>query len=76
MLEEAERGLRIMPLDRVVEKLSNFDRQRDSGRPDPERSRLAGVILPDGMTAFSTSPASSWRFIARKDRMLSEAVFR
>ncbi len=40
-LEEAERGLRIVPLDRVVpQQLPNFDGQRDPGRPDPERSAL------------------------------------
>ena len=52
-LEEAERGLRIMPLDRVVRKqLPNLDSQRAQASQIRNGRRLAGVILPDGTTAL------------------------
>ena len=52
-LEEAERGLRIMPLDRVVRSsfptLTVNETQASQIR---NGRRLAGVILPDGTTAL------------------------
>ena len=53
-LEEAERELRIMPLDRVVRSsFRNLDRHRDPGRPDPKRSAVGWCDLArphDGIT--------------------------
>ncbi len=52
-LEEAERGLRIMPLDRVVRECfpTLTVNETQAGRIRDGR-RLAGVILPDGTTAL------------------------
>ncbi len=52
-MEEAERGLKIMPLDRVVPSsfptLTVNETQASQIR---NGRRLAGVILPDGTTAL------------------------
>jgi hypothetical protein len=52
-LEEAQRALEILPLDRVVP--SNFPiltvNEAQAGQI-PNGRRLAGVILPDGTTAL------------------------
>jgi tRNA pseudouridine55 synthase len=76
-LEEAERGLRIMPLDRVVG--SSFPtltvNETQSGKIRNGR-RLAGVILPDGTTAL-VDEAGHFLALYRQEGpdAIAEAVF-
>ena len=76
-LEEAERGLRIMPLDRVVR--SSFPtltvNETQAGQIRNGR-RLAGVILPDGTTALLDA-AGHFLALYRQEGpdAIAEAVF-
>ena len=52
-LEDAERGLKIMPLDRVVRSsFSNLTVNDTQAGQVRNGRRLADVILPDGTTAM------------------------
>ena len=76
-LEEAERGLRIMPLDRVVRSsfptLTVNETQASQIR---NGRRLAGVILPDGTTAL-LDEAGHFLALYRQEGpdAIAEAVF-
>jgi tRNA pseudouridine55 synthase len=76
-LEEAGRGLRIMPLDRVVR--SSFSTltvsETQAGQVRNGR-RLVGVILPDGMTAL-LDEAGDFLALYRQEGpdAVAEAVF-
>ena len=76
-LEDAERGLKIMPLDRVV--LINFPtfmvNETQAGQIRNGR-RMAGVILPDGTTALLDATGHFLALYRQEGRdAIAEAVF-